>query len=205
MQPNLSACIAAFLTTLLTIGSTQDSKPVKAEIVSVNKEPTTHTYKQTHIDDHMKAQIDCLAANIYFEARSESKEGKRAVAFVTMNRATSRRFPKTVCEVVKQQVGPVCQFSWWCDERSRMTAVRRAFNRETYQEIWKIAHDVFINYRTLPDITRGALFYHADYVHKSELGMTNLRVTARIGQHIFYGVDNERTKSRQSNVSGSSS
>ena len=46
--------------------------------------------------------FDCLAQNIYFEARSESQAGMIAVAQVTMNRVKHPRYPNTVCEVVKQ-------------------------------------------------------------------------------------------------------
>ncbi len=47
-------------------------------------------------------QLDCMAKNIYFEAAVESTAGKMAVAHVTLNRVNSKRFPTTVCGVVKQ-------------------------------------------------------------------------------------------------------
>ena len=63
-----------------------------------------------------KEELDCMASNIYFEASTQSRVGKIAVAQVTMNRVRSPEFPNSVCEVVYQ--GPknpknkkLCQFS----------------------------------------------------------------------------------------------
>ena len=71
---------------------------------------------------------ECLAKNIYFEAKNQPLIGQLAVAIVVMNRVEDHRFPDTVCEVVQQ--GPTlawtenfpvknkCQFSWYCDGKS---------------------------------------------------------------------------------------
>lgn len=61
--------------------------------------------------EHEADEISCLALNIYWEARGESTQGQLAVAFVTMNRVHSPRYPDTVCEVVWQPR----QFSWTHD------------------------------------------------------------------------------------------
>ena len=47
-------------------------------------------------------QTTCMADNIYFEARNQGTAGWSAVASVTLNRVKDKRFPNTVCEVVKQ-------------------------------------------------------------------------------------------------------
>jgi spore germination cell wall hydrolase CwlJ-like protein len=90
------------------------------------------------VPNSMHSQIQCLAENIYFEARAESYSGKAAVANVTKNRVEDERWPDTFCKVVTE--GPVreswktkqhknlaekdriyyprkhrCQFSWYCD------------------------------------------------------------------------------------------
>src|SRR5256714_10675391 len=56
--------------------------------------------------------LDCLARNVYYEARGESLAGQYAVAEVTMNRKASALYPKTVCEVVYQKSA----FSWTEDD-----------------------------------------------------------------------------------------
>lgn len=48
-------------------------------------------------------QMQCLASAIYFEAGSESLQGKLAVARVIINRAASGRFADTLCGVVTQR------------------------------------------------------------------------------------------------------
>ena len=45
--------------------------------------------------------VECLARNIFYESGGESREGKIAVAQVTLNRAQDPRFGQSVCEVVK--------------------------------------------------------------------------------------------------------
>ena len=44
--------------------------------------------------------LDCLAQAIYYEARSESEDGQRAVAQVVLNRVRHPAYPATVCGVV---------------------------------------------------------------------------------------------------------
>lgn len=127
-----------------------------------------------------KRQVDCLAENIYHEAKSESAKGQIAVALVTMNRVNDERFPKDICGVVKQKNNfegrIVCQFSWHC------MAVRLNKNSEYYQEALKHALHVYANYELIEDFTRGSLYYHADYVRPG----WKLLKTVVIGRHIFY-------------------
>jgi len=120
-------------------------------------------------------QIDCLAQNIYHEAGYEPREGKEAVALVTLNRTQDPRFPKDICGVVKQRTTSVCQFSWFCKEVS----IR---NRDAYSDARDVAVYVYANYENLKDITKGALYYHADYVNPR----WKLEKTTVIGRHIFY-------------------
>lgn len=50
-----------------------------------------------------QAELECLALNIYHEAKGESIEGKVAVGMVTINRSTDTDFPNTICGVVKEK------------------------------------------------------------------------------------------------------
>jgi spore germination cell wall hydrolase CwlJ-like protein len=123
-----------------------------------------------------KKQIDCLADNIYHEARSEPEKGKVAVALVTLNRVEDPRFPKDICGVVKQKTQGTCQFSWFC---TPVTSNKRS---DSYQSAKEVAVYVYANYEKLHDITKGALYYHADYVNPG----WKLQKTVTIGRHIFY-------------------
>ncbi len=55
---------------------------------------------------HAETELECLAKNIYHEARGETLRGRLAVAQVTLNR--KRQLNKTICQVVYQPY----QFSW---------------------------------------------------------------------------------------------
>jgi hypothetical protein len=62
--------------------------------------------------------LDCLAEAIYYEARSESEDGQRAVAQVVLNRVRHPAWPNSVCGVVYQgpmRAGGGCQFTFTCD------------------------------------------------------------------------------------------
>ncbi|HEV7660915.1 MAG TPA: cell wall hydrolase [Allosphingosinicella sp.] len=60
--------------------------------------------------------LQCLTQAIYYEARSESDDGQRAVAQVVLNRVRHPSYPNSVCGVVFQgshrRTG--CQFSFTC-------------------------------------------------------------------------------------------
>ena len=68
--------------------------------------------QQLALRDFHARSLECLALNVYYEARGESLAGQYAVAEVTMNRKSAARYPKTVCEVVYQKSA----FSWTDDD-----------------------------------------------------------------------------------------
>ena len=129
---------------------------------------------------HISGELYCLALNIYHEARGEPDKGKRAVGHVVMNRVTDRRFPTSVCQVVRQggeRRRNRCQFSWWCDGRSDRPRNRAAWNSSV-----EIAHEIIAGLSSDP--TGGALWYHADYVQP--YWRTAFKRGPKIGTHIFY-------------------
>lgn len=130
----------------------------------------------TQLTKDARKQVDCLADNIYYEAGYEPERGKVAVALVTLNRTQDDRFPKDICSVVKQKVKSTCQFSWFCEGNKRVA------NNFVYNQAREIAVYVYANYEKMHDITKGALYYHADYVNPR----WKLERTTTIGRHIFY-------------------
>ena len=104
------------LSEMLVLMGIATSSPIEAPIM-----------KADILKHKRDTEISCMADNIYFEARNQGTAGWSAVASVTLNRVKDKRFPNTVCEVVKQ--GPTreswkkdgnyyplkhrCQFSWY--------------------------------------------------------------------------------------------
>lgn len=124
--------------------------------------------------------LDCLALNIYFEARGEPEAGRRAVAHVVLNRVDDRRWPANPCAVIAEgwpEAGRKCQFSWYCDGHSD---VPRA--DASWRDARRLAELVY--WGRSKDPTGGAFWYHADYV--SPLWSKHLRRGPKIGHHIFY-------------------
>ena len=137
--------------------------------------------------------VECLALNMYHEARGQGSAGLLGVSSVVLNRVKDKRFPNTICEVIEQ--GPTreswkkngirfpirnrCQFSWWCDGKSDYPK-----DLNTYQRLLTISKSIVYNKITFIDITDGALFYHAYWVRPAWAKVK--RRTTRIGDHIFY-------------------
>lgn len=122
-------------------------------------------------------EVECLARNIYFEAGSEPRNGKIAVAEVTMNRVKSKQFPKTVCGVVYQRTGRTCQFSWVCKQNK---VVR---SKQMWLESLRIAENILISKRRY-GIIGSAQYFHADYVNPA--WAEEKQLVMKIGRHIFY-------------------
>jgi spore germination cell wall hydrolase CwlJ-like protein len=130
-------------------------------------------------------QLECLTRNIYWEAASEPFEGKVGVAQVTMNRVESGKFASSVCGVVYQKnvfyEKVVCQFSWYCENVSKIKPI----HKEMWKESEEVAKKVLLENFRLPSL-KNALYYHADYVNP---GWKKPKIE-KIGRHIFYGEKN---------------
>lgn len=118
--------------------------------------------------------IRVMALNMYHEARGEGELGMLAVGWVVLNRMADKAYPSTVSEVVFQG----CQFSWVCDGRSDRPREASAWRRA-------LTLAAALLDRGGADPTRGAMWYHADWVRDPGFGPRVSRV-AQIGRHIFY-------------------
>ena len=149
------------------------------------------------VKDFREQEAQCLAKNMYYEARNQGLAGQLAVSLVVMNRVNDDRFPNTICGVIEE--GPIskwwlkekgkivpiknrCQFSWFCDGKSDVVP-------NIDREVWSIARIIamkVINTHSgyFPDFTDGATHYHATYVYP-EWAETKTK-TRQIGDHVFY-------------------
>jgi spore germination cell wall hydrolase CwlJ-like protein len=151
---------------------------------------TTNTFA-----DH---EINCLALNIYHEARGQNLAGQYAVALVTINRVDDNRYPNTICGVVhdgkygpswkdKNILVPIknkCQFSWYCDGKPDIITDISSFER-----IKKLSTKIYYTNSHI-DITNGATHYHNTSVVPR--WAYSIIKTIKIDNHIFYRWENKK-------------
>lgn len=118
-------------------------------------------------------ELNCLAENIYHEARGESIRGQIAVAQVTINRMLhDTHFKSSICGVVHEKA----QFSWTLDKSKRIK------DNATWRYTKALAQSVLDGYNRIPNFN--ALYYHADYVKPR--WSRSKQIVATIGSHVFY-------------------
>jgi spore germination cell wall hydrolase CwlJ-like protein len=142
VRPLLPA--ASWLAALLVVANCSAASETTKIARNMPTEPAPEVGRAA--TDH---DLACLAEAVYFEARGTGATGETAVAHVVVNRASSPKFPSSVCGVV----GDGCQFSYRCDGRADVLADPRARARA-----FKVAETVLAG---APDITKGALFFHS--------------------------------------------
>ena len=184
------ACVGA----ILWIGATEISRAQAAEnaVFAEEQRVLNEIQAQRIVSEFGKDQVQCLAQNIFFEARDQSVEGQVAVAWVTMNRVDAKRYPDTICGVVRQAnkdskgnvIRHKCQFSWYCDGKSDRIP-KNSIAQRAWEDAQLIARVVLLDYaRGLTSPVQQATMYHADYV--SPNWMDDYDQVAVIGEHIFY-------------------
>lgn len=114
--------------------------------------------------------LDCLAKNIYYEARGEPKVGQLYVGYTTISRKMDKGFPNTICEVVYQPY----QFSWTLTK-----------NKQPFGQAWKqakvMAHHAFNTYDPKQHNVR---YFHSVKIRPA--WAIKKRTKTKIGNHIFY-------------------
>ena len=144
-----------------------------AEPAPIRGKSLSETVSLHRASDPGSRELECLAAGVYFESKSEPLAGQLAVGHVIANRANSKgRFPSSYCGVLLQRG----QFSFV--RGGRWPAV----NRSSMQ--WKNAVAIArIVDQDLHDSTVGkALFFHAKRVSPR----WRLTRVGAVGNHVFY-------------------
>ncbi|MCI0732220.1 MAG: cell wall hydrolase [Methylococcaceae bacterium] len=156
----------------------QEEKTSRSNSISTDWSVSNADYRSPI--NRMTEDLECLALNIYFEARSEPALGRRAVGHVVMNRVNHRDFPDSICDVVRQggsRTPKQCQFSWWCDGLPD-----KPYHRALWLKSLKLAVEIYTGRSNDP--TGGALWYHADYANPG--WSRTFQRGPKIGRHIFY-------------------
>ena len=130
--------------------------------------------------------LQCMTANLYFEARGEPKLGQKAVANVTRSRVKSKRYPNKVCAVVFQK----WQFSWTHEQswgnidkilQGSVGSLPKA-DKEAYNSVKRVSKAVLQGETVLPE---EVMHYHKKKAQP--YWAKKLEVYGTIGKHIYYG------------------
>jgi hypothetical protein len=123
--------------------------------------------------------LECLSQAIYYEARSQSDDGQRAVAQVVLNRVRHPAFPNSVCGVVYQgsERSTGCQFTFTCDGSMNGTVQPYAWERARRIAAEALGGSV---YRPVGLATN----YHTTAIHP--YWAPSLVPQVIVGAHIFY-------------------
>lgn len=131
------------------------------------------------------AEVQCMARNMYHEARGEGDVGMIAVGYVVLNRMASNHFKSsTVCGVINQtdfikKTGRrSCQFSWVCAKR---TVATNPGAQASYERALTLARAVM--QRTVENPIDDSIYFHS---RKVDPGFARKAVRAVIGSHRFY-------------------
>ncbi|PHS41519.1 MAG: cell wall hydrolase [Robiginitomaculum sp.] len=127
----------------------------------------------------MARETNCLAEAVYYEARSETTDGQKAVAEVVLNRAAHRAFPNSVCGVVYQGAERTtgCQFSFTCDGSTAKLPYGRHWEKSQ-----TIAVHMMIGANA--PLTNRATHYHTTDVNPK--WAPSLRKLRKYETHVFY-------------------
>lgn len=124
----------------------------------------------------MTPEVQCLAENIYHEARGQSIEGMVAVAAVTINRKNYTKYPDTLCKVVHDPY----QFSWVHQ------GMEKNLDNPIERKAWEVSQEIafMVLNDGVPYDMLGVFYYHADHIKPRWASVKQEH--KRIDNHVFY-------------------
>jgi len=165
---------------LITFFSASINAAVLAAVVGFGAYHWNEAQAEQILGTVTEEQRHCLQQNIYWEARNQSDLGRQAVAWVTLNRVDSARYPDTVCDVVWQRK----QFSWTHDGKSDEPG-DNVLEQAAWREAGLVAERVLNQWaRGRDSVVGAATHYHADYARP--YWRTAYVQVAQVDNHIFY-------------------
>jgi len=165
----LNAVLAALL-----VLATMSVRAQEAQTYAITGNEEVHVQRL----DERQREINCLASNMFYEARGEPDKGKIAVGLVTINRVKSGGYPDSICGVVTQKK----QFSWY-----RPGKIRSSGN-SLFEEVRTIATQLYDEYyvaNTYVDFVHGATHFHSTGVNPQ---WRKKKLVRRIGSHLFFRI-----------------
>lgn len=175
MLVTLAIVLVMVSATLGAAATHRAAPPVVAKIVTA----VPHEVEDTALSQ-LAAEHRCLTEALYYEARGEGRVGEQAVAEVVFHRMSSGAHGRSICAVVYEgSFRPGCQFSFTCDG-----ALHRPHEAAAWRKSEQLAAQILTGAVPLRNATGGATNYHA--VQVRPVWAPALKITARIGNHIFY-------------------
>jgi spore germination cell wall hydrolase CwlJ-like protein len=153
------------LSMLITGLITSSVDAVRVVEVEVEREPIV-------IVEPDPIAVRCLARVVYGEARSDSIEGQRAVAWAALNRTVDGRWPSSVCLVAVQ--------------KGQFALAPQTVERDAWETSLAVARQVLIDrHNREPDPTNGAVFF-AHVKPGQTLPWTHGKDGLKISHHTFW-------------------
>lgn len=171
-----SPFIEEFLTPIETVvenNPVQDSVEITYDGAPIYIQPP----KSNDIYKGKFSDVECLALNIYFEARGESTLGQELVAQVTMNRYRMTAYQDTICGVVKARK----QFSWTHDGKSDKPKDLVSYTEAMIIAIKFMFTDYIVDYPNAEQLTN---FHALKKMPDSWKG--HVTYVGKVGNHTFY-------------------
>ena len=153
--------------------------------------PADVAVKQTPLTDYDKAQLNCLAVNVWHEAANQGEDGMRAVAAVTVNRLVSGRFGRDLCSVVTAHWRTITrgtnghvasyrthwEFSWQGEPHATPSG-------PTWRQAQLIARKTYLAGDQEYDLSHGAKYYLNPRL--TEVRRDPNAISAVVNDHVFY-------------------
>ena len=174
MKFALVACAVAFVTA--PVGNVRQYQSIPVELPAMTVQELVNP-----------TDLQCLALNIYFEARNQKTvEAKASVGWAVINRVHHPKYPDTVCEVVeatRKVNGAIkCQFSWYCDAIPNEPNTSNVVEARAWEEAKALAYGI-LEY-SVPNPIEDAIMYHTTAI--KPYWMASYDAVSTVGSHIFY-------------------
>lgn len=125
-------------------------------------------------------EINCVAKNVYYEARGESISGQDAIIQVTFNRWLYSPHPQNLCQIVYKRNSNGCQFSWVCNK----SLIKPNIHTKLWKDIELATRKILHYGNCYCGISQRVYYYHNLNSHP-KWARLKIRI-ARIGHHVFY-------------------
>lgn len=174
----LQTGLLSLLLSLVVIAGCFMARPIDARMISVNIDMPVDSFTNNTPNRHR--QVACLASAIYYESRGEPLNARIGVAQVTLNRAKSKHYPDTICNVVYSgNANGHCAYSWVCQPHSIKEL-------DSWYKALDLANKMYVDYyliKSIPDHTHGALYFVSNGASPS--WMNDLHATMKSGSMVF--------------------